>query len=237
MNEPIRLSKRVMESMRCSRMEAEHYIQDGWVSVDGVVVEEPQFRVADQQIVIDPAARLVPPEPATILFSKPAGIGAGDASLAMVTPASRWSEDASDIRTLKRHWKGLIPVLPLEAFASGLGVFTQDRRVMRRMDEEGARIEHELIAEVNGEIAPGGLEQLAQGMRFEGRALPPLKVSWQNENRLRFAVKAPLPGQIAHMCREVGLELIALKRIRLGKIPLAKMPPGEWRHLPVNQRF
>jgi 23S rRNA pseudouridine2604 synthase len=238
MNEPIRLSKRVVELMRCSRMEAEHYVQDGWVTVDGVVVEEPQHRVvAEQAVVVHPDARLVPPEPATILLSKPAGVAPGDEALALIKPASRWAEDASDIRTLNRHRLRLVPMFPLETFASGLAVFTQDRRVMKRIDEEGGRIEHEMIAEVTGTIAAGGLELLASGMRYEGRVLPPAKVSWQNEDRLRFAIKAPQPGQIAHMCRQVGLEVVSLKRLRLGRIPLAKMPPGEWRYLPVDQRF
>ena len=54
MSEPVRLAKRVAELKGCSRREAEQYIEGGWVTVDGVVVEEPQSRVQDQQVEIDP---------------------------------------------------------------------------------------------------------------------------------------------------------------------------------------
>ena len=50
MNEPIRLAKRLAEMLPCSRREAEQYIEGGWVKVDGVVIEEPQFRVLHQTI-------------------------------------------------------------------------------------------------------------------------------------------------------------------------------------------
>lgn len=45
MSEPVRLSKRLIEQLGCSRREAELYIEGGWVTVDGVVVEQPQFKV------------------------------------------------------------------------------------------------------------------------------------------------------------------------------------------------
>jgi len=35
----------------------------------------------------------------------------------------------------------------------------------------------------------------------------------------------------------VGLQVVAIRRIRIGKIPLSKMPAGAWRYLPVSERF
>ena len=69
------------------------------------------------------------------------------------------------------------------------------------------------------------------------KALPPIKVSWQNENRLRFAVKNPRPGQIEHMCKMVGLDVVSMKRIRIGRIAMASLPLGEWRYLQDHERF
>jgi 23S rRNA pseudouridine2604 synthase len=39
------------------------------------------------------------------------------------------------------------------------------------------------------------------------------------------------------MCAQVGLELTALKRLRIGRVPLAGLPPGQWRYLGPNERF
>ncbi|MFH1494624.1 MAG: RNA-binding protein, partial [Pseudomonadota bacterium] len=68
-------------------------------------------------------------------------------------------------------------------------------------------------------------------------ALPPIKVSWQNETRLRFALKGMQPGQIVHMCKRVGLEVLSMKRIRIGRVSMGKLPPGQWRYLMPHERF
>ena len=126
----------------------------------------------------------------------------------------------------------------LEPAASGLMVFSQDGRVLRRLAEDAGKLEQEWIVDVDGELAPYGWSRLVGGgARFDGWPLPPFKVSWQSEQRLRFAIKGVRPGMLAHLCEQVGLHATAMRRIRLGRVPLAKMPPGQWRYLPVDQRF
>lgn len=240
MSEPIRLAKRVAELANCSRAEAERYIEGGWVSVDGQVVEQPQHKVSTETVTIDPGARLEPEEPATILLHKPVDFdtisGVNPAAL-LVTPATRWAEDASGIRMLKRHFTRMTPLVPLDREGSGLMVLTQDGRIWRRLTEDGDQIEQEFIVEVSGEIVPWGLARLNQGLSYEGRELPPCKVSWQNEVRLRFAIKAVQGGQLRNMCAQVGLEVVSIRRIRIGRVALGKLPAGQWRYLPVGERF
>lgn len=62
-------------------------------------------------------------------------------------------------------------------------------------------------------------------------------MSWQNEERLRFAIKHVQPGQLRFMCKEVGLEVVSIRRLRVGRISLGKLAIGEWRYLPVGERF
>lgn len=239
MTDPIRLAKRVAELHGCSRREAELVIAGGWVRVDGVVVEEPQFRVAEQRIEIDPEADLTQTEPVTILLHKPSGQDLSDckAALPLLGTTTLWSEDASGIRPLKVHFTQLTLCAPLEPSASGLVVFTQDWRVTRKLTEDAATLEHEIIVEVSGELAPSGLKQLNQGIPFQGRTPPAIKVSWQSENRLRVALKGARPGQIAHLCEAAGLRALSMKRIRLGGVALGKVPAGQWRYLREDERF
>lgn len=245
MNEPIRLARRVAELTGCTRAEAEAYIRNGWVSVDGVMVETPQRRITDEVVTLDPDARKKPVEPATLLFHKPPGFDAfnGIGSAAMgIAPDTRWADDPHEQRVLQRHFERLTPMVPLEAEASGLIVLTQDGRIARRLTEDSALIEHELLVQVDGRMAPYGLHKLAHGLSFEGRALPPCKVSWQNETTLRFAIKGAVPGQVRAMCAQVALDVVAIRRQRIGRIALGKgpegaMPPGQWRYLPVGERF
>jgi len=236
MTGPVRLAKRLVELAHCSRREAELYIAGGWVTVDGLVVEEPQFMVLQQKVELHPEASLTPVEAVTMLYHQPLAAD-NHAVQQSIRAGTRAADDPSGIRMLKQHFVRLTPCMPLEPDASGLLVFTQDWRVARKLVDDAATVEQEYIVEVAGELIPHGLKRLNHGLSFNGKALPPIKVSWQNESRLRFALKGVQPGQISHMCKSVGLAVVALKRIRIGRIAMARLQPGQWRYLMPDERF
>jgi 23S rRNA pseudouridine2604 synthase len=234
----VRLAKRLAEILPCTRREAELYIAGGWVSVDGVVVEEPQFMVSDQEIVLHPDASLAAVESVTIMLHQPADIGLNPSiALKLINAETHVEQDPSGINVLKRHFLRLTPQIPLERNAGGMTIFTQDWRVARRFSDDAATLEQEYIVEVAGEISDEKLKKLKHGLKFNGHPLPPINVSRQNETRLRFALKGVIPGQIAHMCQSVGLEVIAMKRIRIGRISMGKLPVGQWSYLMADERF
>jgi 23S rRNA pseudouridine2604 synthase len=237
--EPERLSKRVAAMLQCSRREAEQIVEGGFVSVDGRVVDLPQQRISGETVVVDPAARAGALEPVTLLWHASGALDAegGAARVPFLTAAQRWPEDPSQLHVPLRRLARLAPLLPLEPGASGLAVLSEDERVRRRLVDEAALIEQEFLVETAGQIAPGGLERLRHGLRYRGWPLPPCKASWQNEFRLRFALKAVQPGQLRDMCAQVGLELVALRRLRIGTVSLGKMPAGMWRVQPASVRF
>lgn len=240
MTEPVRLAKRLAGLVPCSRREAELYIVGGWVTVDGQVVEEPQFKVLQQKVELLPDATLTPVEPVTILWNQPSSPDAGRGGISaqqLLTADARAVDDPSGIIMLKQHFARLTPTAPLEANASGLRVFTQDWRVARKLIDDAATVEQEYIVEVAGEMAPDGLKRLNHKFDFNGRMLPPAKVSWQNETRLRFALKGAQPGQITQLCGSVGLKVLTMKRIRIGRVSMGKLPPGQWRYLAPHERF
>jgi len=239
----IRLAKRVAEMIPCSRNEAEQYIAGGWITVDGVLVEEPAARVADEQdVVIHPDATLAEVLPVTILLHKPAGYNAGvgsegEGATSLLSAETLQPADHGKQRFLRRHLSKLTLCSPLDTMASGLVVYTQDFRIARKLVDEGKTVEQEIIVEVSGTIKEGGLALLNHGLPFNGKPIPPMKVSWQNETRLRFALKDAKPGQIAHMCRMVNLTVVSMKRIRIGRVPMSSLPVGQWRYLHDYERF
>jgi 23S rRNA pseudouridine2604 synthase len=241
----IRLAKHVADMRPCSRREAEQYIEGGFVSVDGVVVEEAGARVAPgQQVVVAGNASLQEIVPVTILLNKPAGYnaGIGQDGLPALTllGADTLAPAAPPVRAthfLKRHLAKLTLTNPIDTKASGLVVFTQDFRVARKLVDDASRVEQEIIVEVTGNIMENGLALLNHGLPFNGKPLPPIKVSWQNENRLRFALKDPKPGQIEHMCKLVGLKMVGMKRLRIGRVAMASLPVGQWRYLQDFEKF
>ena len=233
MLEPVRLAKRLAEMLPCSRREAEQYIEGGWVTVDGVVVEEPQFRVLHHRIELSKDASLLAPTAVTLLLHKPAGYEAD------LQQATRSPDDRSGISQLKKHFSAeLLTQLALPA--SGLVVFTDDWRTRRKLVEDAATLEHEVVVEVEGNIKPGGLERLNRadhGFTFNGKLLGPAKVSWQSEARLRFALKGEQPGQIAYFCESVGLTITGMKRLRIGRVAMNGLQVGQWRYLLPTEKF
>jgi 23S rRNA pseudouridine2604 synthase len=237
MSEPIRLAKRVAAMVPCSRREAEQYIEGGWVRVDGVIVGEPQHRVSDEQRVeLDKGATAASLEPVTVLLHKPANLDEASARQ-LLAPANRSPQDDSGVRSVKRHFVNLAALLALPSAASGLAVFSQDGRIIRKLTEDAATIEQELVVQVEGTIAENGLKLLCHGLAIGGKPLPPIKVSWQNETRLRFALKGVEPARVPWMCEQVGLRVVAVKRIRIGRLPMAGLALGEWRYLRPGERF
>lgn len=238
MNEPVRLSKRVAALLPCSRSEAERYIEGGWVRVDGRVVEEPQHRVLHESIEIDPAARLTELAPVTLLLHKPAGQASPQQ---LLNAGNHWPEDPSGIRVLKRHFSQLTPAVPLEPAASGLLVYTQDGRVARKLGEDERLIEVEVTVEVQGEVSDTQLARLMWTTDDRGQPLPPLKASLnssgEGRSKLRFAIKGTHPGLIAYVCERAHLQILAMKRIRIGRVPMTQLPPGQWRYLQDHERF
>jgi 23S rRNA pseudouridine2604 synthase len=221
----VRLAKRLAEERPCSRREAELYIEGGFVSVDGELVEEAGARVTMEQVItVADDATLLEIVPVTILLNKPAGA----AQPLHLLNAESLTRTAPGQRFLKRHVTGQEQYLPLDAKTSGLTVFTQDFRVKRKLADEAAKMEQEIIVEVSGTISENGLQQLNT---ING------KVSWQNETRLRFAIKNPKPGLIERLCKDVGLTVVSMKRIRIGRVAMSSLPVGEWRYLQDHERF
>lgn len=240
MTDSIRLAKLLATQISCSRSEAENYIEGGFVTVDGQVVEEPGQRVQpEQRIELMAGARLEAAEAVTILFHKPAGVDIEknpDAPLKLITPENHAADDRSGIRFIKRHLKDLTLTDPLGVQSSGLVVWSQDWRIGRKLITDAAKVEQEFIVEVGGKILPDGLETLNKGIQVKG-SLFPVKASWQNETRLRFAVKGNQRSQIASLCASVGLSVLAMKRIRIGRVPLSPLAVGQWRYLLGYEKF
>ncbi|MFG0631139.1 rRNA pseudouridine synthase [Pseudomonas sp. xss_2] len=236
MSEPVRLSKRLIEQLGCSRREAEQYIEGGWVTVDGVVVEQPQFKIDGQQVALLPGARAEALEPITLLINQPAGMDA-ESARASIGMDNLSQAHSQDVRPLHGHFARLACVAPLERGATGLQLFTQDWRVSGKIERDLRKLEQEYIIEVRGEATPQALERLARGITRNDRELPKAKASWQNETHLRLALKNPQPGQISELCASLRLEIVSMRRIRLGGVSMGKLPLGQWRYVAVTERF
>jgi 23S rRNA pseudouridine2604 synthase len=239
-----RLSKRMGELGLCSRREAEAWIVNGWVKVDGKVVDTLGVRVSPQaRIEVDRAARDHQSGQVTILLHKPIGYVSGQAedgyepAVVLIRPENRWSADPSPLQFHSDQLRGLAPAGRLDIDSTGLLVLTQDGRVAKQLIGENSSVEKEYLVRVDGRLSDEGMKRLQHGLTLDGVTLRPAQVSWQNEGQLRFVLRQGRKRQIRRMCELVGLYVTGLKRVRSGKVPLGGLPVGQWRYLRADESF
>ncbi len=242
MAEPVRLSKLMAERGICSRREADAYIEKGWVFVDGQKIDVLGTKVDPGcEIRLSGQAKTEQQQRVTILLHKPIGYVSGQPepgykpAVVLVTPENHWKEDKAPFHPAQL--KGLAPAGRLDIDSTGLLVLTQDGRVARQLIGEDSEIEKEYLVRVEGALPDNGLGLLNHGLSLDGQRLKPAKVTWQNEDQLRFILKEGRKRQIRRMCELVGLRVTGLKRVSIGQVKLGHLPLGQWRFLHDDERF
>ncbi len=253
----VRLNKRMADLGLCSRREADDWVAQGWVRVNGQPGQTGQQVSERDRIEVLPQARHKQEEQVTILLHKPVGYVSGqpedghESAAVLVNPRSRWQGDTSPRRFQAVHTRGLAPAGRLDIDSTGLLVLTQDGRVARTLIGEDSGVEKEYLVRVHyldGGAAPvtqdvqaafprERLARLRHGLSLDGKPLKPAQVDWQNPEQLRFVLTEGKKRQIRRMCEQVGLHVVGLKRVRIGRVTLGQLPQGQWRYLLPHERF
>jgi 23S rRNA pseudouridine2604 synthase len=264
-SEPVRLNKRMAEQGLCSRREADDWIARGWVRINGQPALMGQKVVPSDRVTVDRLAEENQQQQVTFLLHKPMGYVSGQAedghepAVSLLGAASRWREDRSPHRFSMQQLRGLAPAGRLDIDSVGLLVLTQDGRVARQLIGEDSELEKEYLVRVTwspmegasggpgarGDVTtdvqrvfpPAMLARLRHGLSLDGQPLKPAKVDWQNPEQLRFVLTEGKKRQIRRMCEQVGLKVVGLKRIRVGRVVLGDLPTGQWRYLGAGERF
>lgn len=248
----IRLNKRMADLGLCSRREADDWIDKGWVKVNGQVAVMGLRVTPSDRIEVLPQARGQQAQQVTILLHKPMGYVSGQAedghapAVTLIQARNRWREDGSRIRFDPRQLRGLAPAGRLDIDSVGLLVLTQDGRVARQLIGEDSELEKEYLVRVQWQQVTQNVQAvfpserlalLRHGLSLDGKALKPAQVDWQNPEQLRFVLTEGKKRQIRRMCEQVGLLVVGLKRVRMGRVLLGKLPQGQWRYLAPHERF
>jgi 23S rRNA pseudouridine2604 synthase len=242
-DDPVRLSKLMAQRGICSRREADEYISRGLVFVDGVKIDTLGTKILPHQaITLAEAARDEQESLVTILVNKPIGYVSGQPekgykpAVALIISENRAAEFEGPVFR-RAHVHGLAPAGRLDIDSKGLLVFTQDGRLAKHLTGENSQIEKEYLVRVSGELDESGLALLRHGLSLDDKPLLPARVEWINPHQLRFILIEGRKRQIRRMCDQVGLTVTGLKRVRIGRIPLGKLPEGRWRYLLPGEAF
>jgi len=247
--EQVRISKILSELGLCSRREADKYIEQGLVLLDGKVVNELGTKACrSQKVELLKKATLHQSLKATIILNKPVGyISHLDddkeftPASSLITPENYYKINSCNTESERNpifNREGLAPAGRLDIDSSGLLVLTQDGRIAKKIiGEESADIEKEYLVRVEGVLSEEDLKLLNHGITLDDYELKPAKVTWQNKDQLNFILIEGRNRQIRKMCELVGLKVIGLKRVRIGNVKLGPIPEGRWRFLSKEESF
>jgi 23S rRNA pseudouridine2604 synthase len=233
-----------------SRREADAWIAEGWVRVNGEIASLGQTVTSRDRIEIDRAAQRVKSRQVSIMLHKPIGYVSGmpedghQSAEVLITPENHWRDDPSRLRFEPAHARHLAPAGRLDIDSTGLLILTQDGRIARKIIGEDSELEKEYLVRVHY-LGPHGvvrenvravfperqLARLRHGLSIDGKPLKPAKVEWQNPDQLRFVLREGKKRQIRRMCEQVDLKVTGLKRVRIGTWKLGKLPLGQWCYL------
>ena len=240
--EQVRISKILSELGLCSRREADEYIKQGLVLLDGNVVNELGTKAyRSQKIELNKKAKIKQSKKLTILLNKPVGYISHLDDDKEFKPASdlinqdNYFSQKHDDRNPLFNKEGLAPAGRLDIDSTGLLILTQDGTIAKKIIGENVVVEKEYLVKVKGHLTSENLNLLNYGLTIDGYKLKPAKVSWQNESQLKFILTEGRNRQIRKMCAKVNLDVITLKRVRIGNISLGNLPLGQWCFLNNSQ--
>lgn len=246
---PLRLSKLMSERGLCSRREADSYIASGLVRVNGLIVSELGTKVLpDVSITLEAEAMRNQKNLVTIILNKPIGyVSAQPEPGSGYEPAIRLVNDRNQFGLQKRilqrgDLQGIAVVGRLDIDSQGLLIFTQDGRLAKRIIGEKSDVEKEYVVRVRylgpePSLPREKLALLNYGLSIDGVKLKRAQVEWINDDQLRFVLNEGKKRQIRKMCEQVGLDIRGLKRVRVGKLTLGKLPEGQWRFLEEHEEI
>ncbi|MBQ9183295.1 MAG: rRNA pseudouridine synthase [Neisseriaceae bacterium] len=239
--ELVRLSKHMAQLNLCSRREADEYIEKGWVLVNGKPAVLGQKVCATDKIELLPQARKNSQNKITVILHKPVGYVSSQpeknylSALSLITADNFYSPNNEPMPKLPL--KGLAPAGRLDIDSTGLLLLTQNGVLAKKIIGEESLIKKEYLVRIQGKLDEQGLKLLNFGLSLDGKKLKPAIVTRQNEQQLKFILQEGKKRQIRRMCALVGVKVIGLKRVRIGKIKLADLPLGKWRVLKDNEQI
>jgi len=230
---PLSLARALSKFGVCSRAEAERWIADGRVEVDGEVVRWPARRIEPrrQRVTVDGRRVGDDTERVALAFHKPAGYITTRAE-----PGGR--PTVYDLLGDVGRW--VFPVGRLDRDSSGLLILTNDHRLGQRLTDPGHAVPKTYHVLVEGVPSAAALSVLREGVSLPGGTLTrPARVRSLGRGRegawLEIVIAEGKNRQVRRMCAAVGHEVQALVRVRIGALELGDLAPGRWRRLDAGE--
>lgn len=216
-----RLNKFISETGFCSRREADRLIEQGRVTINGLVPEMgTKVQSGDDVRVDDKPISATVDKPIYIALNKPTGI-----------TCTTERDIPGNIVDFVGHKKRIFPIGRLDKPSDGLIFLTNDGDIVNKILRAGNNHEKEYVVRVDKPISDDFINKMSSGVNILDTVTLPCKVVKETKYSFRIVLTQGLNRQIRRMCEALGYEVFKLRRVRIMNISLDGIPNGQWRYL------
>ena len=228
MSEPERIAKRLARAGLCSRRDAERWIAEGRVSVDGKVLDSPALAVTDASDIRVDGKPIPEPEPPRLWrYHKPAGL---------VTTHKDERGRPTVFERLPPNLPRLISVGRLDLNSEGLLLLTKDGELARELELPARGWLRRYRVRVHGAVDAARLAALEKGLTIDGVAYGPIRAELdrtQGTNAwLTLSLREGKNREVRRVMEHLGLSVTRLIRIAYGPFQLGELERGQVDEVP-----
>jgi 23S rRNA pseudouridine2604 synthase len=223
-SEVIRINKFLSEAGVCSRREADRFIEEGKVKIDGVIAQMGSKVTKSSQVTFCDKPVKREEKLVLIAFNKPDGI---------VCTTDRKEPD--NIIDYINYGMRIYPIGRLDKDSEGLILLTNDGNIVNKILRAENHHEKEYVVTVNKEITLDFVKQMSTGVPILDTVTNPCKVNQLDKNTFSIILTQGLNRQIRRMCEYLGYRVVRLKRIRIMNIQLGRLKTGDYRNVTAKE--
>ncbi len=220
----IRLNKYISDAGHCSRREADRWIEEGRVRIDGRIGTLGDRVLPGMKVTIAGEKVRSKGKNVYIALYKPVGI--------VCTTDMR---EPANVVSFVDHDRRIYPIGRLDKDSEGLLLMTSDGDIVNRILRAAGRHEKEYQVTVDKPITQEFLNKMAAGVKILGVTTLPCRIVKTGEKAFTIILTQGLNRQIRRMCEALGYRVRTLKRVRIMNIHLGNLKVGQWRNLTPNE--
>lgn len=215
-----RLNKFISEKGLCSRREADRYIEEGKVTVNGILATLGTRVSKEDEVTLNGELLNFNEELIYLALNKPKGI-----------TCTTEKKIKGNIVDFINHPKRIFPIGRLDKDSQGLILLTNDGDIVNKILRGGNNHEKEYVVTVDKPITTEFVNSMASGVNILNTITKPCVVKKESTYIFNIILTQGLNRQIRRMCEALGYRVTKLKRIRIMNITLSDLQEGKWRYL------
>jgi 23S rRNA pseudouridine2605 synthase len=225
---PQRIAKVLARAGLCSRRDAERWIAEGRVTLDGAVLTSPAVNVTEaSDIRVDGKPLPEPDRPRLWRYHKPAGL---------VTTHRDERGRKTVFDALPKELPRLISIGRLDLNSEGLLLLTNDGALARRLELPATGWVRRYKVRVHGEIDPERLAALERGVTVDGVSYGPIRARPERQQGsnawLTLSLQEGKNREVRRVLEHLGYPVTRLIRLAYGPFQLGHLPRGSVEEVP-----